>query len=174
VLRIPSTKFDDARQRLEGLGSLRGEQLSGQDAGGQLSDLAARLADLRAEQEGLRTMAANAGSTQALLQIQTQLAAVQQEIDGLAAQQATLQNQVALASLTVSLEEPAALPAPGRSVLATRLAQAGHGVEAMVGGIIVVLAYGGPIAVLLGLVGLAGIGWRRRRPAGGVAAESIS
>jgi len=167
-LRIPSSKFDDARLRLEALGSLRAEQLSGQDAGGQLSDLSARLADLGAEQDGLRAMAAKASSSDTILQIETQLAAVQQQIDGLTAEQATLQDQVALASLTVSIEEPAALAPPSRSILSTRVAQAGHGVEAVLGGIIVVAAYAGPIAVLLGLAGLGWAGWRRRRLVGTV------
>ncbi len=164
-IRVPGTRFDDARRQLEALGSLRGEQLSGQDAGGQLADLSARIADLHAEQDGLRALAARATSTGDLLQIQAQLATVQQQLDGLQAQQANLANQVALASITISLSEPPpAAPAPP-SVIDARLAQAGRGVEAVAGGTLVVLAYGGPLAVLGGLVALGLAGTRRRRAA---------
>jgi hypothetical protein len=52
---------------------------------------------------------------------------------------------------------------PARSVLSARLAQAGHGVEAMTGGIVVVLAYSAPLAILVGLGGLVVLGIRRRR-----------
>jgi hypothetical protein len=165
VLRVPGTQFDKARVELEALGTLRGENLSGQDAGGQLADLNARLADLHAEQDGLRTMAQRAATTADLLAIQAQLAAVQQQIDGLTAQQNQLQNQVALASITITLHEavPAVASPPSRSILDARLAQAGRGVEAMTGGMLVVLAYAGPLVAVAGLVALGLLGVRRRR-----------
>jgi hypothetical protein len=162
---VPSAKFDDARRQLEALGSLRGENLSGQDAGGQLADLTAQLADLHAEQAGLRTMAQHATRTSDLLAIEAQLATVQQQIDGLTAQQAQLQNQVSLASITVTMEEATPIPSvpPARSVLSARMAQAGHGIEAMTGGIVVVLAYSAPLVILAGLGALVVLGVRRRR-----------
>jgi hypothetical protein len=166
VLRIPSANFDDARRQLEGLGTLQGEQLSGQDAGGQLSDLAAQIADLQAEQAGLRQMAERAYTTTDQLNIQNQLAAVQQQLDGLTAQQATLQNQVALSTITLSLTEPPPLAPPTPktpSVFATRWAQAGRGVEAMAGGILVVAAYSAPVVALLALLGVTAWGIRRRQ-----------
>jgi hypothetical protein len=165
VMRVPGARFDEARQRLEALGSLQGEQLSGQDAGGQLSDLAARIADLRAEQDGLRAMAARATSTGDLLQIEAQLGAVHAQLDGLLAQQAELGNQVALASITLTMAEtPPVAPAP-RSLLRARAGQAGHALEAIAGGGIVALAYLGPFALLAALVALLITGSRRRRAA---------
>jgi len=162
-LRVPGARFDDARRQLEGLGDLRGEQLSGQDAGGELADLGARITDLRAEQDGLRALAARTTSTTDLLQIQSQLAAVQQQLDGLLAQQANLADQVALASITIELSEPAPAPPAPQSVIDARLAQAGRGVEAVAGGTLVVLAYAAPVAVLAGIVALGVAGARRRR-----------
>ena len=164
-MRVPGARFDEARRRLEALGSLQGEQLSGQDAGGQLSDLGARIADLRAEQDGLRAMAARATSTGDLLQIEAQLGAVHAQLDGLLAQQAELGNQVALAAITLTMAEPPPVAPAPRSLLGARAQQAGHALEAIAGGALVALAYLGPFALLAALVALLIAGSRRRRAA---------
>ncbi|GAC1375486.1 MAG: hypothetical protein NVSMB4_03740 [Acidimicrobiales bacterium] len=166
VVRVPGSRFDDARRSFERLGHLRSEQLSGQDAGGQIVDSGARLADLHASQDALRAMAAKATSTTELLQIQSQLSNVSSQIAGLTAQLDRLHNAVALASITVRVSEP--LPpvaAPrDRTVLDVRMAQAGRAVESVVGGTIVVLAYAAPLALLALLVaGLVTLVARRRR-----------
>ncbi|GAC1541860.1 MAG: hypothetical protein NVS3B12_29610 [Acidimicrobiales bacterium] len=163
VVRIPGSRFDDARRSFEGLGHLRAEQLSGQDAGAQIADSDARLVDLHASQDALRTMAAKATSTTELLQIQSQLSNVSSQIAGLTAQLDRLRSEVALASITVRVSEP--LPpvvAPrGRTVLDVRMAQAGRASESVVGGTIVVLAYVAPLALLV--AGLISLVARRRR-----------
>ncbi|GAC1321566.1 MAG: hypothetical protein NVSMB12_21790 [Acidimicrobiales bacterium] len=164
VLRVPGSRFDDARRSLEHLGTVRAEQLSGQDAGGQLADLGARLVDLRAAQDGLRALAAKASSTADLLQIQSQLNTVQQQIDGINAQLDRLHNAVALATIDVRVTEPIPVLAAShpRSVLQLRLAQAGRGVESVVGGTIVAAAYAVPLGVLV-LLGVAALNAARRR-----------
>lgn len=164
VLRVPGSRFDDARRSLEHLGTVRAEQLSGQDAGGQLADLGARLVDLHAAQDGLRALAAKASSTGDLLQIQSQLNTVQQQIDGINAQLDRLHNAVALATIDVRVTEPVPVLAAAhpRSVLQLRLAQAGRGVESVVGGTIVAAAYAIPLAVLV-LLGVAVLSAARRR-----------
>jgi len=110
-------------------------------------------------------MAARATTTADLLQIQAQLGAVHQQLDGLLAQQATLADQVALASITLTLSEPVPPPPAPRSVLDTRVSQARHGVEAVAGGILVVIAYGGPLAAVGAVVAVILAGSRRRRAA---------
>jgi hypothetical protein len=110
-------------------------------------------------------MAARATSTGDLLQIEAQLGAVHAQLDGLLAQQAELGNQVALASITLTMAEPPP-PAPApRSVLSARAGQAGHALEAIAGGALVALAYLGPFALLAALVALLVTGSRRRRAA---------
>jgi len=165
VLRVPSARFDTVRRNLEGLGTLQNEQLEGEDAGGELADLGAQVTDLRAQLAGLRVLAAKATDTNDALAVQSQLASVQQQLDGLTSQQATLADQAALATITATISEPvpaAAAPATP-SVLARRWAEAGHAVTAVIGGMLVVVAYAAPILALLGLAGGALLGVRRRR-----------
>ena len=162
LIRVPGTHFDDARKQLEGLGTVGQEQLAGQDAGGQLADLTARLVDLHAQQEQLRALLKKTSNTADVLAIQSQIATIQQQIDGLTAQLNGLHNQVTLATLTVTVHEPpVVVPGPG-SVLSQRIAQARRGVEAVLGGILVVLAYAGPLALLAGM-GAVGVAAHRRR-----------
>ena len=100
-----------------------------------------------------------------LLQIDAQLGAVHQQLDGLLAQQANLADQVALASITLTMSEPVPPPPAPRTVLDTRVSQASHGVEAVAGGILVVVAYGGPLAAVAAVIAVIVAGSRRRRTA---------
>jgi hypothetical protein len=177
-IRVPGNRFDDARRALEAVGSrIVHEDLSGNDVGGQLVDLNARIDNLQAEETALRGLEAKAGSTADILQLQPQLLQVRTEIEELKSQQASLTNQVALASLHVSLTEPVAAGtspsgAPAhQSALAHSWHVAVHGLAAVTGGMLIVLGYALPVAALGVLVWLGLRPWsRRRRSAPGVVA----
>ena len=170
TVRVPSERFDDTRRALGQLGTVEQESLRGEDVSGQLVDQDARLKSLQAQEDSLRTLLAKATGVSEVLQVQNALFDVRQQIEQLQAQKAQLDQAATLATIQVSIYEPGAspigqpepLPATG---LARDLDRARDGAVAVVGGMIVVLGWLIPVAVLGGLVW--GVLRLRRRAGGG-------
>lgn len=166
-VRVPSDKFDEARRQLAGLGDLRSEQLRGEDAGGKLTDLDARLRNLRSQEEAMRLLMTKTGTVGETIEVQRQLSTVREQIEQLAGEQARLQDAVAYSTLTVALVEPGGALQPDEgSPLAGALGRAVDGAERVLTAVIVALGYLVPLALL------AATGWMlvrvvsgRRRPA---------
>lgn len=162
VLRIPADRFDAARQELSRLGKVRSEQLRGDEVGGQLADLDARLRNLRSQEEAMRLLMTKATTVGETIEVQRQLGTVREQIEQLSAQQARLGDAVALSTITVAVLEPgAALRSPeGPSPVSDAFARAVRGAERVVAGVIVSLGYLLPLALLGGLA------WLLSRPVG--------
>jgi hypothetical protein len=168
TVRVPADRFDSVRQSLGALGEVESQAIRGEDVSGQLVDFDARLKSLRAQEDSLRVLVGQAKEVGDVLQVQSSLFTVRQQIEQLAAQKANLEQATTLATLHVSLFEPGAVPGArplddGPS-LAHSFEQAADGMLAVVGGMIVVVGYVIPLAVL-GLLGCAGSRVLRRRPA---------
>ncbi len=168
TVRVPADRFDAVRQGLSGLGEVESQAIRGEDVSGQLVDFDARLKSLRAQEDSLRVLVGQAKAVGEVLQVQSSLFTVRQQIEQLAAQKANLEQATTLATLHLSLFEPGAVPV-GRPLddtrsLAHSFEQAVDGMLAVVGGMIVVVGYLVPLAVL-GLLGWAGSRVLRRRPA---------
>ncbi len=168
TVRVPADRFDAVRQSLSGLGEVDSQSIRGEDVSGQLVDFDARLKSLRAQEDSLRVLVGQAKAVGDVLQVQSSLFSVRQQIEQLTAQKANLEQATTLATLRLSLFEPGAFPVPrpvddDRS-LAHSFEQAVDGMLAVVGGMIVVVGYLVPLAVL-GLLGWAGSRVLRRRPA---------
>lgn len=156
TLRVPADRFDEVRRRVEALGTVRSSERSGQDVGGQLVDLAARLRTLRAEEAALGTILGGATDIGQILQVRDRLTGVRTQIEQLAGQQAGLEDQVAYATFQVSLREagaPAPRTEPDDDGLAASFRTAVDAAEAVVGGMVVVLGAVAPFAVLAALAG---------------------
>lgn len=152
VVRVPSANFDQARQQLIDLGDLRSQQLEGEDVGGRLTDLEARLRNLRSHEEAIRllmTKAVNVGET---IEVQRQLSGVREQIEQLASEQARLSDAVAYSTITLSLAEPgiAFNPDGDGSPIGDALARAVDGAQDVVATVIVGLGYLLPLALLAG------------------------
>jgi hypothetical protein len=159
-LRVPADHFDAARQALAALGKVTDEQVSGEDVSGQLVDLDARVRSLSAQEEALRTLMAKARTIGETIQVQEQLTQVRQQIETFAGQKAHLEDSAALATISMTLTEPGVAvvpPVESRWSLARSLRRAGHGAVAELGGVLIVLGYVLPLA-LLALV--TWLGWR--------------
>jgi hypothetical protein len=168
VLRIPSENFDAARQQLVALGDLRTQRVGGEDVAGQLTDLDARLRNLRSQEEAIRLLMTKASNVGETLEVQRQLSSVREQIERLAAEQARLADSVALSTLTVSMAEPGVSvnAGPGRSI-ADAFREALEGAQSVLSGVIIVLGYVVPLALLLALFWLAVrplVGRGRRQP----------
>jgi hypothetical protein len=160
VLRVPAERFAEALRELEGLGRLRHQEMRGEEVGGQLADLDARLRNLRAQEEAIRALMGRATTVGETLEVQRHLAPVREQIERLAAEQAQLQHRVDLATISVHLRDEGA---PAAARLRSALGQAVAGAEAVVAGMIVVVGYAVPLALVLGAAWLAVRSARRGR-----------
>jgi hypothetical protein len=165
TIRVPSDRFDAARTSLSELGELESETISGQDVTGQLTDLEARLRNLRAQEEALRTLMGKAVNVGETMQVQQQLFSIREQIEQLAAQQAQLTDAVSLATLRLSLYEPGASFRPDDrepTSLADALERAVDAAVTVVGALVIGLGFVLPLALLALLAWLV---WRRTRTA---------
>ncbi len=160
VLRVPAENFDRTREQLIGLGKLQSQHLEGSSVGGQLTDLEARLRNLRSHEEAIRLLMTKTGTIGETIEVQRQLSTVREQIEKLAGEQARLMDAVAYATLTLSLAEPGVKP-PGDhgSPLATALTRAVDGAENVLAALIIALGY----LIPLGILG--GLSWMAAKPA---------
>ncbi|HET9345783.1 MAG TPA: DUF4349 domain-containing protein [Candidatus Limnocylindrales bacterium] len=100
--RIPADRWEDALDALRRLGTEVGEQTDSADVTSQLVDLDARIRNLKASETALVGYLANATRVEDLLEIESRLRDVRGQIEQLAAQQLSLDDQVAYATLTVT------------------------------------------------------------------------
>ena len=172
TLRVPVDRFEDARRALGELGEVERESQRGEDVSGQLVDYDARLRSLKAQEESLQGLLGRATNVGEVMQVQSSLFGVRQQIEQLEGQRAQLDQAAALATIQVSLYEPGAgflldpEPEPATG-LADAFERAVDGAVSVLGGMIVVVGWLTPVAALLLL------GWLvarlRRRPAAPVA-----
>lgn len=169
TLRVPADRFDAVRQALAGLGKVESQSIRGEDVSGQLVDFEARLRSLGAQEEALRTLLGKAVAVGEVIQVQSQLFSVRQQIEQLEAQRADLDQRASLSTISVSLFEPGAAFAPfpkPATGLARSFERAVEGAVAVVGGMIVAVGWSLPLAGIGLLVWLV-VRLRRRaaRPA---------
>lgn len=106
VLRVPKENFSAVFARVKARGTVLESSTQTKDVTEQLLDINARLKNLRAQRERLRTLYERANETEAILKISKRLSEVQSEIERLQAQKRSLRNRVAYATITVQLREP--------------------------------------------------------------------
>jgi hypothetical protein len=148
-VRVPSDRFDETRRQLLALGEVRSEQLRGQDVGGQLTDLDARLRNLRSQEEAIRLLMTKTGTIGETIEVQRQLSTVREQIEQLAGEQARLEDAVAFSTLTLAIVEPGgALQPDDGSPLGDAVARAVDGAERVLTAVIVTVGYLLPLAVL--------------------------
>jgi hypothetical protein len=112
VIRIPAESFDTALATLKGLATtIRSESVAGQDVTEEYVDLGARLRHLQAVEQQLLEFLDEAEDTEATLAVYAQLSVTQGEIEQVSGRMQYLEDQAALATITVSLT-PDALAQP--------------------------------------------------------------
>jgi len=107
--RFPSDRWEDVLDAIKARGELKEEKTDSLEVTGQVVDLDARIANLRATERALQAIMAKATKIPDILEVQNQLTAVQGQIEELAAQVTHLRDQAALSTLTVIFQTP---PAP--------------------------------------------------------------
>lgn len=106
VLRVPAEDFSEAMAAVEREGRVRQSETSTRDVTEQVVDLEARLENLRAERDRLRTLYDRANDTEDVIAVERRLSEVQTEIEQTEARLQNIQRRVAYATITVRMEEP--------------------------------------------------------------------
>jgi hypothetical protein len=162
MFRIPAARWTDTLDALRKLGvKVLGEQTSSQEVTAQVVDLGARLANLRVTENALQAIMEKATKIPDVLAVQEQLTGVRQQIEELTAQKQTLENQAALATLTVNFTPPPAVAVtqvregwdPAREIDQAAAALVGLG-QGLAGAGIWLLIVWLPILLIVGLLAL--------------------
>ena len=175
VLRVPSRNFSTLYDQVQATGTVLSATTNTSDVTEQLVDLEARLENLRAQRQRLRNLYENASDTEAVLAVQERLSNTQSTIERLEAQLQSLENRIALSTITVELTEPADDPvAPGAwydiGVIDAFLDSIG-GVVTTLRAAVVAVAYLAPYLLVFGVPLLLGYLVYRRRTATSASAE---
>jgi hypothetical protein len=110
--RIPVARFEDALAAMRTLGTkVLSEHTESTAVGGQIVDLQARIANLRASEKAIQAIMAKANTIGDVLTVQQRLADVQGQIEELSGQLAGLTDQAAYSTLTVVFVVPV-VPTP--------------------------------------------------------------
>ncbi|NUT96018.1 MAG: DUF4349 domain-containing protein, partial [Saccharothrix sp.] len=140
--------------------------LKSEDVTEQVVDVEARIANQRASVERVRGLLERAGSTAEITTIEAELTKRQSELESLQRRYDTLKGQAALSTLTVTVTQRNAPPAPVKEDDPTFLSALGGGWDALTGAVswlLVVLGAVLPFAVVLGVPAVAYLVWRRNR-----------
>ena len=165
LFRVPAARWTDALVALRAIGTkVLGEQTSSQEVTAQVVDLGARLANLRVTETALQGIMDRATKIPDVLAVQEQLTGVRGQIEELTAEQQTLENQAALATLTVTFAPPPAVavtqvregwdPASEIDQASATLVGLGQG---LAGAGIWLLIVGLPVFLVVGMLALIGL-----------------
>lgn len=116
TVRVPAGRVDTAVEELRGLGSVEGLDVGRDDVTAQVADLDARIRSLTVSVERLRGVLADAADVDDVIAVERSLSERQAELESLQAQRRAVGDQVALATLTVTLvasDGPAAVEPGG-------------------------------------------------------------
>ena len=113
TLRVPASKLPEVEKSAAALGKVLSQTAEESDVTQEHIDLAARIANLQAEEVRLRKMLDQAKNVSEMLAVERELSRVQGDIESMQAQLAYLERQAAQATLSLTLSEPGALVRPG-------------------------------------------------------------
>jgi hypothetical protein len=116
TLRIPSSNFNDALNRISSLGDVISMTTSSKDVTDQYVDLQARTKNLENVLEQYRNILKNATKTSDILDVQSRIDNIQEQIERLKAQLAQTEKQTSFALITIHLVEPLVVKSDGRPI----------------------------------------------------------
>ena len=173
TLRVPASKLASVETEVAKLGSVLTQSASESDVTQQHVDLAARLKNLQAEEVRVRSFFERATKVTEMLEIERELTRVRGEIEAMQAQISYLEQQAAMATLSISLSAPGSLvqPAGGTWGFTEAVTKGVQAAAALIGVLIFVTIMLLPVAVVVLVIVLI-VRYRRRRRAARAAAEA--
>ncbi len=154
TLRIPAEALTSTLDRLRELGDVREVSLNASDVTMQAQDLEARITALRASVDRLLALLPTATDTETLIALETALSERQAELESLQAQKRYLDDQVSMATITLSLTTVADAPQVAPDSFLAGLIAGWNALVAFLAGLLVVLGVALPWLGLAGLIAL--------------------
>jgi len=157
TLRIPAAGLTNAIESLKALGTPQTVALGSDDVTMRVNDLDAQINALSAAIDRLTALMADATSTDDLIEIEGAVTDRQSRLDSLRAQQRDLQDQVAMATITVSFVTEPVRTTPPPVTFWDGLVAGWNGLAAFASGLLVVVGALLPWLIPLAIAG--GIVW---------------
>ncbi|MGW8483762.1 DUF4349 domain-containing protein [Microbacterium sp. NPDC055903] len=152
TLRIPADRVDEVRDALRELGTILETSLVSTDVSAAQRDLTARISTLRASITRFTEWLGTASKTSDLIELESEIATRQSELEALEAEQRTLADQVSLSTITLLLTEEHSAPTTEPSDFGHALTLGWTGFLGFWTGLGLVLATALPWLVLLGAI----------------------
>jgi hypothetical protein len=167
VLRVPTSRLDDALARLSKLGHVKSLQQSAQDITGSYDSASARLAEARAERRGLLRALAKATTAQEISSLRARIADNRRELQRYQREFNTVRNRANYATVGVDVtgtkREQTVAPAGGSWTPGDAAHDAVRVLEVSAGVALIALAVLVPVGLVGAAGGFAAIAVRRRR-----------
>jgi hypothetical protein len=163
VIRIPAQSFDAAVTDLRRLGRIEEQRISSEEVGAEFIDLEARQRNLEAQERQILQLMQEASTISETIRVQQVLERIQLEIERIEGRLRFLEDQTALATISLHLVEEGAPVAESKGVIARAWDAAVEGFMAIIAALVVVLGYTAPIAIVAGVVLLVYLRVRRGR-----------
>jgi hypothetical protein len=163
VIRVPAAQFDAALGDLRRLGSVKREELSGQDVTAQFVDLEARLRNWESQEDVLLRLMARARTIEESIKVQRQLQEVQLAIESIKGQLGVLTDQTDFATISLSMVEAGAVQPKPKSTLGKAWQEALGAFLSVIAAVVVGLGYLVPLALLSLMAFVAWMVYRRTR-----------
>lgn len=139
TLRVPASQFEPTLGELRKLGSLRDEQIKGQDVTAEFVDVKARIKTQLQLEARLSALLEKAQDVDTILKIESELARVRQVIESAQGQEKYLLNQVQLSTITITLSPKHSTARATRSLgqeISEAFGDGREGAVVVVGGVI--------------------------------------
>jgi hypothetical protein len=167
VLRVPTSRLDDALARLSRLGHVKSLQQSADDITGAYDGASARLAEARAERRGLLRALAKANSAQEITSLRARIADNRRELQRYQREFSALRNRANYATVGVDVtgtkRKQAAAPSGGSWTPGDAAHDAVRVLEVSAGVALIALAVLIPLGIVGAAGGFAALALRRRR-----------
>lgn len=158
VLRVPVTRFTDAMDALEAIGTTQHSDTKSDDVTTEVIDVDERVETLQNSLDRLQSYQAEAKDIEDLLRFEQQITQREAELQSLEAQQSYLADQTSMSTITLTMSTPREIVGPPDALdEAGFLAGLRSGWNALQGAVIVLLTVVGavlPFGVVLALVGV--------------------
>lgn len=166
TVRVPADELTGAIDELSALGTVESSSITRQDVTEQAVDLRARIDALRASVARLTELMGKAGGVGDLIAAETALSERQAELESYQQQLKSLESQVSLSSLTVSLLEKTEVAEADPAGFGDGLANGWNGLVATLNGLVIAIGFLIPwivVAAVVALVVWGVVRLRRRR-----------
>jgi hypothetical protein len=160
--RIPSSAFDATLASIKRAGRVQNLTLRSTDVTAQVTDYGVRIAGLRSSIARLQALLAKASTTTDLVQIEGTLTNRETDLEQLLAQQKALTDQVAYATLIISIVRPAVVHRVVPTDFLSGLLAGGAALLATLAALAVGLGVALPWLVAVGIVAAVAVAVRRR------------